>query len=425
MIDRYSLPDMEKLWNDETRFKKMLDIEIYACEALVKERKMPQKELQNILKKAKIEVEDIQKREEVVHHETVAFLESISCMVGPSSSKYLHYGLTSSDALDTALSLVMRDSLDLIIKDTQLLRRNLLKKARKYKDLVVIGRTHGVHAEPMTLGLKFLNWVYEADRCIERLKSARESVSYGKISGSVGTYANVEPFVEKYVCRKLRLKPAKISSQILQRDIHSDYLYSITILGNLLERIAMEIRHLHRTEIQELCEPFSKGQKGSSSMPHKKNPILCERICGLARVLRGNLIIALEDTALWGERDMSHSSAERVILPDSSGLVYYMLKQMNFVIENVVVNKENIKKNLEMTKGDIFSQALMLRLLSKGIEKEKAYKLMQEISFKSGNFVENVLGNKEVMGVLKKEEISDIEGYRYFTKNIEDIFERF
>ena len=425
MIERYSLPEMENLWSDQTKFEKMLEIEILACEALAKKGIITEKELDTLKKKAKVDIKDIRKKEKISHHETVAFLDSISGMISPSF-KYLHFGLTSSDTLDTALSLVMRESLDLIVGQLKILRKNLLKQAKRNKDLVMIGRTHGAHGEPITLGLKFLNWVYEVERCLERLENTKETVSYGKISGSVGTYANVKPFVEKYVCKKLKIKSATISNQILQRDRHAEYVFSIAMVGNLLEKIAMEIRHLHRTEIGELGEPFSSKQKGSSSMPHKKNPIVCEQICGLSRVLRGNLVVAMENTPLWDERDISHSSAERVILPDSSTLVHYMLDRMNFVIENVVINKENIKRNLELTKGKIFSQALMLKLVSNGMEKGKAYDLIQSLSFEdTDDFINTVLEDRRGKGFLKEKDGKDLRDYSYYTKHVDEIFKRF
>lgn len=425
MIDRYSLSPMKEIWTEENRFQKMLDIEIAVCEAWNKEGLVPDKDLENIKKKAKVDIEDILEKEKIAKHETVAFTQSLSEKIGPSS-KYLHFGLTSSDVLDTAMSLMMVDSLDIIIKESVAFRKILYKQAKRYKDLVMIGRTHGVHAEPITLGLKFLIWVDEMDRDIERLESTKKNISYGKISGSVGTYSQLSPKLENFVCKKLKLKPAKVSNQILQRDIHAEYLFSISILGNLLEKIATEIRSLHRTEIYEMCEPFTEGQKGSSSMPHKKNPILCENTCGLSRVLRSNLIIGMENTNLWNERDISHSSSERIAIPDSSLLIHYMLKNMAYVIENVVVNEESIRKNLELSKNKIFSQTVMLKLVEKGMDKKQAYDLIQGISLDSdSNLIDVFLSNKDILKYLTEDDIKDNCTLEYYTKSVEEIFKRF
>lgn len=424
MIDRYSLSKMKELWEDEHRFEKMLEIEIKVCEKLNKDGFIPDQDLENIKKKAKISIEDIRKREIETRHETVAFVESIAGQIG-KSSKYFHYGLTSSDLLDTALSLVMRDSLEIIIKDVKKLRKEILKKANKYKMVVVMGRTHGVHAEPTTLGLKFLSWYYQLERDLSRLEHTIDTISYGKISGSVGTYAQINPSIEKYVCKELNLKPAKISTQILQRDRHAEYLSTLAILGGTLERIALEIRNLHRTEVSEIFEPFSDSQKGSSSMPHKKNPILCERVCGLSRVLRGNALVGMENISLWHERDMSHSSAERIVLVDSSCLIDFILNDLIYIISDIDVSKENIEKNLELSKGKIFSQSIMLKLVSKGMEKDLAYKLMQEISFKSQDFEKEIVNSKIVKEYLTDGDLKNIFNYKYYTKYVDTIFKRF
>lgn len=425
MVDRYTLSPLKEIWTDQYKFQKMLDVEIAVCEGWNKKGLIPDKDLEIIQKKAKIDLVDIRELEKTTKHETVAFVESVTKKIG-KSGKYLHYGVTSSDILDTAQSLQIVDSLKEIIISTKSFHKLLFKKAKKYKSQIMMGRSHGMHAEPITLGLKFLLWHYEIERDIQRLENSLESISYGKISGSVGTYSQIDPDIEKYVCKKLNLKPSKISTQILQRDMYCDVIYSITILGNTLEKIAFEIRHLHRTEIDEIREAFSKGQKGSSSMPHKKNPILCERICGLARVLRGNLLVSMENTALWHERDMSHSSAERIILPDSLCLIHFMLNDMDCVIENLVVNTENIEKNLNIEKGRIFSQTVMLNLVSKGMDKTKAYELIQSISFeKDDNFLELLCENRDIAKYLNKKEIEDICNFDYYTKNVNTIFKRF
>ncbi len=425
MIDRYTLSPLREIWSDEYRFQAMLNVEIAVCEAWSKKGKINNDDLRNIKQKAKIDISDIRKREEESKHETIAFVESITNKVG-KSSRYLHYGITSSDILDTAQSLQIIKSLEVILKDTKILRKVLFTKAKKYKKQIMMGRTHGVHAEPITLGLKFLLWVYEIDRDIERLEMSLKNISYGKISGSVGTYAHVDPYVEKFVCKKLKLKYAKVSSQILQRDRYCDVLYSISTVGNTLEKIAFEIRHLHRTEIGELKEPFEDGQKGSSSMPHKKNPILCERICGLARVLRGNLIVGMENTSLWGERDMSHSSAERFIIPDSLCTVHFMLNDMSFVLRNLKVNSEKMRENINLEKDNYLSQTLMLYLVSKGMEKRKAYKLIQKISFDNENdIIASLLSHKGILKYTNEKELNRLCNLDYYTRYVDEIFRRF
>lgn len=424
MIDRYTLPKMKEVWEDKYRFEKMLDIEILVCEKLHLDGFIPKRDFLNIKEKSLVNLKDIRKKEIVTRHETVAFVESVSEKIG-KSSKYFHYGLTSSDLLDTALSLILRDSLNILREDIEKLRKEIFKKAKKYKKVVTIGRTHGVHAEPTTLGLKFLTWYYQLERDLARLNNAYEMVSYGKISGSVGTYAQVKPSVETYVCKNLKLKSAKISTQILQRDRHAQYLTSLAILGASLEKMAFEIRNLHRTEVGEMFEPFSTDQKGSSSMPHKKNPILCERICGLARVLRGNALVGLENISLWHERDMSHSSAERIVLTDSSCLVDFILNDLIYIVSNIEISESNIKRNLEMSKGKIFSQSLMLKLVSKGMDKQKVYKLVQELSFENDDFEKRVRDIPVVKKLLTDKEINDLFSYTYYTKYVDTIFRRF
>ena len=425
MIDRYSLSPLKDIWSDKYKFEKMLDVEIAICEAWNKEGLIPEQDLKNIKNKAKIDLKDIREREKTSRHETVAFVESVSSKIG-DSGKYLHFGVTSSDILDTAQSIQIRDSLEEILKDTKSFKNILLKNAREYKDLIIMGRTHGMHAEPITLGFKFLVWLYEIERDTIRIERAIESISYGKISGSVGTYSHLEPSIEKFVCKKLNLKPSKVSTQILQRDRYCDVMYSVAILGNTLERIATEIRHLHRTEINEIKEAFAKGQKGSSSMPHKRNPIVCERICGQARVLRGNLMIAMENTNLWHERDMSHSSAERIILPDSLILIHFMLNDMTTIINDLVVNREDIDRNLHIEGESIFSQNIMLYLVKKGMKKEDAYSLVQELSFKENkDLIKSLKNNSSLKEYISSKEIEEIGSFSYYTRNIDKIFKRF
>jgi len=425
MIERYSLSPLKDIWTDENKFQKMLDVEIAICEAWNKKGVISDKDLENIKNKAKVDIKDIRRREETTRHETVAFVESISAKVG-KSGKYIHFGVTSSDILDTAQSIQIIDSLTVILKSAKEFQKILLNKAEEYKHLIMIGRTHGMHAEPITLGFKFLVWYDELDRDIKRIENAIDSISYGKISGSVGTYSHTDPDIEKYVCTKLKLKSAKVSTQILQRDIYCDVIYSATMLGNSLEKIALEIRHLHRTEIDEVKESFAQGQKGSSSMPHKQNPITCERICGQARVLRGYLMISLENTALWHERDMSHSSAERIIMPDSLTLIHFMLNDMSSVITNIVVKEDKIQNNLKIEKEKIFSQSIMLELVLKGMDKDMAYDIVQKASFeKDSPFIDTILKNKEVLKYLTKEEIKELSTYKYYIRNIDSIFKRF
>jgi len=425
MIDRYTLSPMKELWTDERKFQSMLEVELAVCEAWAKEGIVPNKDLAVIKKKAHVDVLDILDKEQSCKHETIAFIKSVSEKIG-KSSRYFHFGLTSSDVLDTSQSIVMKEAMELIILEARKLRKIVFKSAKTYKKLPIMGRTHGVHAEPTTLGLKFLNWVYELDRDMGRLNSALKTISYGEISGSVGTYTHVAPSVEKYVCKKLNLKPALISSQILERDRYSEYLYAIAMLGNTLEKMSTEIRNLHRTEIDELNEPFGEKQKGSSSMPHKKNPILCERICGLSRLLRGNLATEMENTCLWHERDMSHSSVERIIIPDSSCLIHFMLNDMSFIFSNLVVNEENINRNLHMSSGKIYSQALMLALTENGMPKQEAYDLLQNITLnKEGDIQEIISSDKQVLKYLDKQKIKSLCSMDYYTKYVDEIFERF
>ncbi|MGH2574446.1 MAG: adenylosuccinate lyase, partial [Ignavibacteria bacterium] len=343
---------------------------------------IPSSSLKNIKKKAKFDIESINKIEEKVKHDVIAFLTNVAGYVG-KDSRFIHYGMTSSDVLDTALSLQMKQAGELILIKLITLKKTLSSKAKKYKYLSMVGRTHGVHAELITLGLKLAVWFEENNRNIIRLQNAVKNISVGIISGAVGTYEHINPFVERFVCNKLGLKAAKISTQIIQRDRHAEYLTAVAIMGSSLEKFATEIRHLQKTEVLELEEPFTKGQKGSSAMPHKKNPVICERISGLARLLRGNATAAMENINLWHERDISHSSVERVIIPDSTMILYYMIVKMNEVISGLIVNKQNINRNLNITNGLIFSQAALLKLIEKGITRENAYKIIQENSMKS------------------------------------------
>ncbi|MDD4202137.1 MAG: adenylosuccinate lyase [Candidatus Omnitrophica bacterium] len=427
MIERYTMPEMAQIWTEENRFKKMLKIEILACEAMGKIGIIPKKDLINIQKKAKISIKRIQEIELKTNHDVVAFIWNISENVGPSA-KYVHYGLTSSDVLDTGLSIQMKEAMDLIIASAKELQKTIKKQAIKHKKTIMIGRSHGVHAEPISFGMKMAVWYDEMTRNIERLQQAEEVISYGKISGSVGSYANVDPSVEKYVCKKVGLKPAKASSQILQRDRHAQYLNAIALLGASLEKFSTEIRGLQRTETAEVQEYFSPTQKGSSSMPHKKNPIMCERICGIARILRANAMASMENIALWHERDISHSSVERVIVPDSTILIHYALRKMIGIMNRLEVNRENMLRNLKISNGVIFSQHLMLKMIEKGLTRIEAYNIVQTAALKmyaeKKDFLEAVCEDKKVRKYMSVEEIKACGNLNYHIKQADTILKQ-
>jgi adenylosuccinate lyase len=427
MIPRYSQEPIASIWKDETKFSIWLRIELLACEAQAKLGLIPESSLKTIQKKARFDVKRILEIEETVKHDVIAFLTNVAEYVGPES-RFIHMGMTSSDILDTALSYQMKEAGNLILKSLEIFRRTLVRKAKQYKNLLMIGRTHNVHAEPITLGLKFALWFDETQRNIERMKSAIKTISVGKISGAVGTYEHISPLVEKYVCKKLGLQPAPISTQIIQRDIHSQYMSTLSLIASCIEKIATEIRHLQRTEVLELEESFSKGQKGSSAMPHKKNPITAEQLCGLARVVRANSLAALENIPLWHERDISHSSVERIIIPDSTILVDYMLFKINQLIENIVVYKENIQKNLNLTNGLIFSQSVLLKLIEKKMTREDAYKIVQQLAMQSWkekkSFEELLKKNNIISNYLNEKDFKDIFNYKNALKNVNYIFRR-
>ena len=427
MIERYSLPRMSKIWQDEFKFKTMLDIEVLALEALAKEKKVPPGALKIIKKKAKINIAKIQKLEEKTQHDVVAFINSIAQDIGPSA-RYLHLGLTSSDLLDTTLGVQLKAASNILIADINKLLGLLAKKAKRYQDMVCIGRTHGVHAEPVTFGLKLCLWYDETKRNLGRLLEAKEQASLGKISGAVGTYANIEPEVEAYVCKKLGLKAAKISTQIIQRDVYAQYLTTLAIIGSSLEKFATEIRHLQKTEVLEVEEPFGKGQKGSSAMPHKRNPVICERICGLSRILRANALVALENITLWHERDISHSSCERVIMPDSTILLDYMLNKFIEVVSGMMVYPDNMLSNLVKTKGLVFSQRVLLELMGKGLSRTQAYDLVQRSAMRAWkdniNFKETLLEDNKVSRHLSVKDLDRIFDLDYYLRNINKIFKR-
>lgn len=427
MIERYSLPKMREIWSEENKFRKWLEVELAACDAWAHLKKIPSASYKKIKAKAAFNLDRINEIEKTVDHDVIAFLTSVAEKVGPDS-RFIHMGLTSSDVVDTSLALLMKEAGNVLVSDLKDLIRVLARMARKYKTTIMMGRTHGVHAEPITFGLKMALYLSEMERNLERLKSAIESISFGKLSGAVGTYSNIDPKVEELACKSLGLEPAKVSSQVLQRDRHAEYISTIALIGASLEKIALEIRGLQKTEIGEVEEPFKKGQKGSSAMPHKKNPITCERICGLARVLRGNAMVALENIALWHERDISHSSAERVIIPDSTTLLDYMLTSMTRVIDNLVVNTEAMRRNIERSGGLIFSQRLLLALIDKGLTRENAYALVQANAMKARGLNKNlktlVLSDHNITKRLPLKEIEEIFNIRYYLRNIDKIFKR-
>lgn len=427
MIPRYSRKEMSDIWSDESKFKIWLDIEILATEAQTKLKLVPVKSFLNIKKNAKFNVVKILKIEEEVKHDVIAFLTNVGENIG-LDSRFIHLGMTSSDVIDTALSVQMKLAGEIIAKDLKEVNKALLKKAKEYKYLTMIGRTHGVHAEPITLGLKFALWFDEMNRNIERWRRAVDGISVGQISGAVGTYEHISPEVENFVCKKLGLKTTKISTQILQRDRHAEYMSALAIIASSIEKFTTEIRHLQKTETLELEEFFSSGQKGSSAMPHKKNPITCERLSGMARIIRGNTLAAFENIPLWHERDISHSSVERVILPDSTILVDYMLHQFVKLIDNLVVNNENIKQNLELTHGLVFSQTVLLKLIEKKMKREQAYKIVQTVAMKCWkekiSFYKLLSEDAEVRKYLSEKELNGIFNYDKSRKNVDFIFRR-
>jgi adenylosuccinate lyase len=427
MIERYTLPKMAKIWEPHNRFAKWLQVEILVCEAMAKEGMIPKKSAENIKKKAKFSVDRIQEIEEEVKHDVIAFLTNVEEQVG-QDARFIHMGLTSSDILDTALALQLKEAMQIIIDDVGSLLVVLKEKAFEHKNTVMIGRSHGIHAEPITFGLKLAVWYSEMKRNLTRLEQALDVVSYGKISGAVGTFANIPPRIEKYVCTHLGLKPAEISTQIVQRDRHAHYFTALAILAGSIEKIAVEIRHLQRTEVGEVEEAFAPGQKGSSAMPHKKNPIGSENLSGLARLVRSNSIAAMEDMPLWHERDISHSSVERVIAPDSTILIDYMLNRLTRMIKNLVVNKDTMARNLEKLKGLIFSQQVLLALIAKECSRQHAYSLTQRISLQAWNTGEDfkplLLSDPDVQNYLDSKQIEEIFSLNYHLKHVEEIFAR-
>lgn len=427
MIERYSRPEMTRIWQDEFKFQTMLEIELLALEAFARKGSVPRDAAARIRKKASFDVKEIRKIEGSTNHDIVAFVTNVSQYIG-SDAQYLHRGLTSSDLLDTTLGVQLRAASDILIQDLKKLKTVLARQARKYKDMVCVGRTHGVHAEPTTFGLKLALWYDGVNRDIRRLEQAREAVSVGKVSGAVGTYANVGPEVEAFICSKLKLKPAPISTQIVQRDVYAEFMTTLALIGTTIEKIALEIRHLQRTEVLEAEEPFGRGQKGSSAMPHKRNPVICERLCGLSRLLRGNALVALENVALWHERDISHSSAERVILPDSTIILDYMLTKCSGVIEGLQVYPDAMLANLVRTHGLIFSQRVLIELMEKGVARTEAYDIVQRCAMKTWkdgvDFKKALLADKQFLQHLGEKDLDRLFDLDYYLRNVGKIFKK-
>ena len=427
MIERYTLQRMKDVWEQENKFKKWFDIEVSACEALAEMGEIPASAVRVIKEKAQINIGRINDIELEVKHDVIAFLTAVSESIG-DEAKYLHLGLTSSDVLDTGLALQLIDASDIILEDLNRLQDVLREKAHEYKDVVMMGRSHGIHAEPITFGLKMALWYEDTNRNIDRFVRARETISYGKISGAVGTFANIPPYVEEYVCNRLGLKPAPISTQILQRDRHAEFMCTLGIIASTIDKHATEIRHLQRTEVLEVEEPFTKGQKGSSAMPHKRNPVGSENISGLARIVRSNCIAALENIPLWHERDISHSSVERVIMPDSTILIDYMLNRLINIIKDLIVYPENMNRNLNLTHGLINSQRVLLELVRKGMDRDHAYRLVQKNAMKAWNngiaFQKLLLEDEEVMSQLSEIDITSCFDMEYHLKHVDYIFKR-
>lgn len=427
MIPRYTRAEMGRIWEPETRLRTWLDIEIAICEAWAQLGVIPMDALEQIRSKASFSVERVEEIEKVTKHDVIAFVSCVAESVGPEG-RYLHLGVTSSDILDTSMAISLRDAADLIIQGMGELLGVLKKLALEHKNTVMVGRTHGVHAEPITFGLKLLVWYEETRRNLERLKRARENIRYGKISGAVGTYAHVDPRVEKYVCEKLGLIPASVSNQIIQRDRYAEYFTTLAVVASSLEKFALEIRHLQRTEVQEAEEGFASGQKGSSAMPHKRNPITAENLCGLARLVRANAQAALENVALWHERDISHSSVERVIGPDSTILLDTMVYRMTRLLEGLSVNHQRMRENLERTKGLVYSEGVLLMLVHKGLSRERAYELVQRNAMRvwnqGVNFLEALEADGEVMAHASKEELQACFDLGRTLRHVDEIFER-
>ena len=427
MIKRYTLARMGRIWEDEQKFNQMLEVELLVCQALSKERKIPKEALIKIKQRARVDLGRIREIENKSRHDIIAFVGQVCENLG-DCSRYFHFGLTSNDLLDTVLAVNLRKAAKILIEDIKKLLVTSARRAKEYKETLCVGRTHGIHAEPITFGLKLALFYDELNRGLKRLEDAQENISYGKISGAVGTYSHLAPSVEKYVCKKLNLKPANITTQVIPRDRHAQFITTLALIGSSLERFALEIRHLQRSEVAEALEPFTKTQKGSSAMPHKRNPILCERICGLARLLRANAQAALENIALWHERDISHSSVERVIIPDSTILLDYMLQKLNWIVGNMMVYPEKMKENLQKSRGLIFSQRVLLALMEKGLSRTESYDLVQRCAScvweTNLSFKEALMNETRIKKHLSRGEIEACFNQKYYLRNVDKIFKR-
>ncbi|MDA8162459.1 MAG: adenylosuccinate lyase [Desulfobacteraceae bacterium] len=427
MIERYSRPRMAAIWEQDNKYKVWLEVEMLAAEAWAELGAIPREAAEEIRARGKFDPARVDEIEKETRHDVIAFLTNVGEYVGPSA-RYLHWGLTSSDMLDTANAVIFRQALDVVLEDVEFLMDAIKKRAFEHKDTVMIGRSHGIHAEPITFGLKLAIWYDEMARNKRRLESARETISYGKISGAVGTFAHIDPRVEAYVCERLGLKPAPASNQVIQRDRYAEVFCALALLASSVEKMATEIRHLQRTEVLEAEEYFRKGQKGSSAMPHKRNPILSENLCGIARLVRSYAIPALENVALWHERDISHSSVERVIGPDAFIATDFMLGRLTGLIERLVVYPDRMKKNLDLLKGLIFSQQVLLALTQKGVSREDAYRAVQtramEVWEGKGAFKDLLLADEAVCRYLSRAELDAIFDIGYHTKHVDTIFKR-
>ena len=428
MIERYSREEIKKIWELQAKFEYYLKVEIAVCEAYAKLGKIPAKNLEEIQSKASFTLDRIDEVEREVKHDVIAFLTAVNESVGAENAKYIHMGLTSSDVIDTAFALQISDSAKYINTELNNLIDTIKKLAFKHKNTVCMGRSHGVHAEVMTFGFKLLNWLDALIRTKESFNYALKEIEVGQISGPVGTYSNVSPEIEEITCAELGLKPAKISTQIISRDRHAKFFSQLALIASLIEQFATEIRHLQKTEVREVEEGFGKNQKGSSAMPHKKNPVLCENLCGLARVVRSNMLTAYENINLWHERDISHSSAERIIFPDSLILIDFMLHRFNGVIENLVVHEDNMLKNAKLYGGIVYSQKVLLKLVEKGLTREDAYRIVQKHALDAlngGHFKDALYQDTRVTNLLTQEEIESCFDVADYLKNIEKVFERF
>jgi len=427
MLERYSRPEMRAIWTEQNKFQAWLEVELCSCEAWVELGVIPREDVEALRANAKFDIDRIYEIEQETRHDVIAFTRAVSETVGPER-KWVHYGLTSTDVVDTANGYLLRQANTILRKDIENFIAILRDQAMKYKDTPMMGRTHGVHAEPTTFGLKLALWYEEMKRNLERFEHAADNVQYGKISGAVGTYANIDPFVEQFVCQKLGIKAAPISTQTLQRDRHAEYMATLALIATSLDKFATEIRALQKSEFREVEEPFAKGQKGSSAMPHKRNPIGCENISGLSRVIRGHMLTAYENVTLWHERDISHSSAERVILPDATMLLNYMLNRLGNIIKNLTVFPENMKRNMQATYGVPFSGRVMTKLIDKGFSREQAYDTVQPRAMQAWEtkvqFREIIEATEEITSVLSPEEIEDCFNPAWHLKHVDTIFSR-